>query len=333
MIVDCLYAGVDVSLASLELAIRIGGQCVATQSYANTDSGVTRLVKELTKQSRECRIVLEPTSRYHLRLLLALAATPGCQVMVINPWRARKFQESWGKRAKTDPLDAAGLAKLAEQLGDDFIAYTAPSPELRELQLLGRRLSNIVDQRAKAKCRAKSYAADDPANRTAIDSLEREIEFCQQEVKRIIGQMSGIVDADPAKRQVFDWLVQTHGIARQSALQLMAELLILPEGMGPSQWTAHAGVDPKPQQSGKHDPPARISKMGNRYLKRTLFLAAWSIVQHDEHVQEWYNRTCERKKAKMLVLVIAMRKLLHGIWWMLCRQEPLDVQKCFRIHC
>ena len=112
---DCVYAGVDVSKESLDLAIRLDGQFTCSQSFPNTKAGINRLVKKITKTGLPSRTVLEPTSRFHVQLLLVLAETPGCEAMSVNPWRARRFQESRGKRAKTDPLDAQGLARMAEQ--------------------------------------------------------------------------------------------------------------------------------------------------------------------------------------------------------------------------
>ena len=65
------------------------------------------------------------------------------------------------------------------------------------------------------------------------------------------------------------------GIAATSGLQVLSELCVLPADMNVRQWVAHAGLDPRRQQSGSSiDKAARISKAGNRYLRRALYMPA-----------------------------------------------------------
>jgi len=328
---DCMYAGIDVSKDSLELVIRSSNQVSYLKSFANTKAGIRKVVSLITKPGLPCRVVVEPTSRYHVQVTLALAALPDCQVMLVNPLRARKFQEANGKRAKTDAIDARSLSKMAQKLEEDFIPYTPPADNIRELQLLGRRLANCVLQRARAKCRLKSYPVKDKVSNPCIASLKREIKFYKKEIARLLAKMQRIVDADAELRECYDLLLGIRGIARQSALQLLAELMALPAGMGPRQWVACAGLDPKPQQSGQHDPPMRISKMGNRYLKQVLFMAAMTTTHWDPQIKAYYDNLYNRKNSKRLAQVVVMRRLLHGFWHVIDRKQPFDASKCFAI--
>lgn len=327
----CVFAGIDVSKDNLDLAVRRDDALVCAQSFPNTKTGIRRLLELLAGAGQPVRAVLEPTSRYHVPLLLSLAAVPGCQVMLVNPYRARTFQASFGKRAKTDPLDARGLARMAQHLREEFRPYTPPSARARKLQLLGRLMSVYISQRAKAKNRISSLGPAGTLAAEIVASLKREIKFCQREIDRIIRKMRMLVDADPSLHHCFILLTGIRGIAEQSALQLMSELLVLPDGMGPRQWVACAGLDPRPQQSGASNPPARISKMGNRYLKQVLYMAAMTTTQFEPQIGRYYSLLHTRKKSKILALVVVMRKLLHGIWWMLQKQQPFDATKCFRL--
>ena len=331
MSAELVYAGVDVSRHSLELAVRIDDQVSCSRSFPNSPSGIRRLIAQLARAGRPVRVVLEPTSRYHVPLLLALAATPACEVMPVNPWRARRFQQARGQRAKTDRLDARNLARMAEQLQGDFKPYTPPSEQCRELQLLGRSIATYAKQRAKARCRIQSYVAADPAAAASLASLRREIEFCQGEIAGLIQRMREIVGADPQLRCCFELLTGIRGIAGQSALQLLGELLVLPADMQPRQWVACAGLDPRPQQSGQSAPAARISKMGNRYLKQILYMAALTTTQFEPQVKRYYQQLHRRKHSKTLALVVVMRRLLHGIWWTLHNHQPFDPSKCFSL--
>ena len=61
------------------------------------------------------RIVYEPTGAYHGALERALAAA-GLPLVKVNPRQARRFAEASGRLAKTDRIDAEGLARMGAAL-------------------------------------------------------------------------------------------------------------------------------------------------------------------------------------------------------------------------
>lgn len=331
MIAEMLFAGIDVAKDSLELALRIGGAAVPTETFPNSSAGIRKLVGRFGEYRLPCRAVLEPTSRLHAELLLALAAAPGCEVMPFNPWRASKYQQARGRRAKTDKLDAQNLAVLAEQLADDFEPYTPPGADARQLQLLGRQLFTLVCHRRAVNNRISSFPAADSVNRPVLASLKRELRFIETESGRILSRMRKLVQSEPLLYEYYGLLTGVRGIADQSALQLLAELQVLPAGMGPRQWTAWAGLDPRPHFSGRSRPPMQISRMGNRYIKQVLYMAALTTTQFEPQVKLYYTQLHTRKQSKTLALVVVMRKLLHSIWWMMETRQPFDPSRGFAV--
>ena len=88
----------------------------------------------------------------------------------------------------------------------------------------------------------------------------------------------------PALRQSYELVLSVKGIAEASAIALLGEVLVLPEGMSARQWVAMAGLDPRHSQSGKSmNKKPRISKAGNRYLRMALYMPALSASTHDPH--------------------------------------------------
>ena len=93
---------------------------------------------------------------------------------------------------------------------------------------------------------------------------------------------------------------------------------MLPSDMTARQWTAHVGLDPRRRQSGSSiDKPAAISKAGNRYLRRALYMPALVAIRHDVHVRGFYEQLLARGKAPKQAIVAVMRTLLHAMWGML----------------
>src|SRR5262249_55199346 len=83
--------------------------------------------------------------------------------------------------------------------------------------------------------------------------------------------------ADPELARKFCHLVSVRGIARVSALHILAELVVLAPDLTSRQWVAHAGLDPRHHESGTSvHKPARISPAGNRYRDRLCSCRRWS---------------------------------------------------------
>jgi len=102
-----------------------------------------------------------------------------------------------------------------------------------------------------------------------------------------------------------------------SAVQLMAELLVLPPDMTVHQWVAHCGLDPRPFESGSSvHRPVRISKRGNARLRAALYFPALTAMQYDRYVQAFADHLRARQCAGLQVVVAVMRKLLHAIFGM-----------------
>lgn len=85
-----------------------------TKQFNNNRKGIASLIAWITP-CQPTRIVFEATGAYHRALELALgkAALPGVKV---NPLQARRFAEATGARVKTDPTDAAMLARFGDAL-------------------------------------------------------------------------------------------------------------------------------------------------------------------------------------------------------------------------
>ena len=91
-------------------------------------------------------------------------------------------------------------------------------------------------------------------------------------------------------RKRFELLIGIPGIAAISALQLLGELVLLVTGDEVRQWVAHSGLDPAHQDSGTSvHKPSRISRAGNRHLRRALYMPALVAVRCDPHLKAFYE--------------------------------------------
>jgi transposase len=134
-----------------------------------------------------------------------------------------------------------------------------------------------------------------------------------------------LVQVEEALRERFALLVSIPGIAEASALQILSELALLPPGMTVRQWVAHSGLDSVHRVSGSSvHKPSRISRAGNRHLRRALYMPTLSAVRYDPHLRAFYLELRRRHKAGLQALIAVARKLLHAIYGIFKSGRPYD---------
>ena len=139
-----VFAGIDVSKAYLDVAVRPNG--VEWRS-PNTDAGARQVAAQL-KDLHPDLIVLEATGGMESTVTSALAV-PGMPSVVVNPRQVRDFAKSTGRLAKTDALDARVLAHFAETVRPE--PRPLPDEQARQLSALLSRRRQLSEMLSRAK--------------------------------------------------------------------------------------------------------------------------------------------------------------------------------------
>ena len=322
--------GVDVDSEALVSMMQHGGQRLPLARFANIAAGHKKFIRWATKGARSARVCLEATGIYSLEFALALHHAKNVEVMVVNPRAIKDFTRACMQRAKTDAVDAGGILDYLERM--PFTAWQPPAPEILELQAINRRIDQLHTEltREKNRCHAAQFAG------ASADAIAHDIEVNIHHLERRIARMhdSGLqlVRRVPTLAAKLAHLVSAKGIGEASAMRILAELLVLPDDLAAPQWVAHAGLNPRPYESGTSvHRPRRISKVGNRHLRAALYMPALVAIQHEPNVKAFYNKLVTRGKKPMQAVVAVMRKLLHAIWGMLKHDEDFDGNKFFRL--
>ncbi|GIW41595.1 MAG: IS110 family transposase [Candidatus Binatia bacterium] len=320
--------GIDVSQKWLDVCRSDSGEKPETCRFANTAQGHLELVRWL--RGRKARVVVESTGRYSTDLVLALWKAPEVEVMVANPHRVKEFRGAFFQRARTDRTSAEILAEYAVRM--PFVPWNPPSRRALELRELMRRVEALTEMATQEKNRLHAELASREHSRVVCEDLRRHVHHLQGRIRALRRQALKLVEQDPILKRAYHHLCSVRGIASLTALKLLGELLVLPEGLGVRQWVAHAGLDPRPVQSGSSvDRPVHISRMGNVHLRRALFLPALVAMRHDPHVRAFAEHLRSRGKKPMVVVVAVMRKLLHAIYGMLRTDTDFIGEKFFRM--
>lgn len=323
-------AGIDVGCQALTLAIRNNGKTHQPRNFDNTPTAHATLIQAL-RNAKVGRVCLEATGVYHLDLAVALHDAGGFEVMVVNPKAARRFAEAMMNRTKTDAVDAALLAEFAERM--PFVAWVRPAGEVLGLRAFGRYLAALTQQRTQLKNQLHAWQQSQTTPSAIVAAVRGQIQDLDPRIALMQAQALPLILSHPALQQPYELLRSVKGIGRASAIALLAELLVLPQGMTARQWVAMAGLDPRHHQSGDSvNKKPRISKAGNRYLRRALYMPALSASSHDPHLRGFYRHLVEHRGLLGIQAVCAvMRKLLTALHAILTTATPFDGSRLFAL--
>jgi transposase len=128
-------------------------------------------------------------------------------------------------------------------------------------------------------------------------------------------------------QQDMDILTSMRGVGKKTAMNFLIEM-----GGDIKQFETHnkliamAGLDPALYQSGKIDRKGKISKRGNRHLRRVIWLMATKVIQFNERFKQYYlKRIKDGLPYKMAVLATA-HKLIRVMFAMLTHRTLFNAK-------
>ena len=322
-----VFCGIDVSAGSLSVALIEPDRSVTQREFANCTSGHKALVGWLSKHNAPVRVSLEATGIYSLDLALALDAEAFIDLAVLNPKLVNRFAQTL-RRSKTDAADALVLAEYSQRM--PFTAWQRPNLQELRLRTISRYIESLVVDLVEVKNRLHAAESVSTTPRVVLVDLKQAQATLLRRLAKMRREAMKLVQADKSLQERFALLVSIPGVAQISALQILSELVLLPPGMTVRQWVAYSGLDPVHQVSGTSiHKPSRISRAGNRHLRRALFMPTLSAVRFDPYLRAFYQALRARHKTGLQALMAVERKLLHAIYGIFKSGKPYDGSRLF----
>ncbi len=316
------------------------GEVIQEGSVATTKKGMLQVFGA----RKRCRIAMEvgTHSPWVSRLLSGL----GHEVIVANARQVKLISQS---SRKDDKLDARTLARLA-RIDPELLRPIRHRGEKAQHDLLAIRVrAALVEARTSLVNAARGFskAAGERLPQCDADNLGTEkmeglpeglrerlkpllemVEALTEQIKESDGNIEQIARKDYPETEL---LRQVSGVGPLIALTFVLTVEDPARFAQSRDVGCYVGLRPKRSESGESQPQLRITKEGDRYLRKLLVQGAHYILGHrgpDTDLKRWGVKLSARggKNAKKRAIVAVARKLgilLHRLW--VCGEvyEPL----------
>src|SRR6056297_173699 len=278
----------------------------------------------------QCLVGLEACAgaHYWARELSAL----GHEVQIMPP----SYVKPYVKRGKTDAADAEAICEAVTRPTMRFVPVKSAE---RQAALLDHKTRDfLVRQRTQLVNTIRAHlpefgivvakgihnvdrlfetATELPAAaRPAVDLLADQLRETQEKIDEVTVRIEAAQKTDPLARR----LATVPGVGAITASAIAATTPEVDTFRSARDYAAWLGLTPQPHSSGGKERLGRISKAGNRYLRRLLYLGAMAQISArrcGKPGNDWLWRMLEKKPVKVVAVALANR--MARVVWALIR--------------
>jgi transposase len=320
--------GIDVAHKELVLSLGNMDQEASTHIYAyktfvNNEKGFTAMilwVKKHTDNDSPLRYVMEATGVYHEALAYFLSDR-NYAVSIIMPNKVTNFFRTLEIKTVTDKSMSEAIALFGlEKKVDDWIQ---PKRVFRELRQITRERDQLIAERTILKNQLHAEQIEAYPSEQTISRIRIRIKMVNGQLKETLSETTAAITNDQEINRSVKLLTSIPGIGLLTAAVIMAETNGFELIRSKKQLTSYAGLDVKEKESGtsvKGKP--RISKRGNRHLRKAMYMPALSAIRHSERYKAIFVRIVSNNGIKMKGAVAVQRKLLEMTYTVYKTQTP-----------
>lgn len=292
--------GVDLAHSVLQVhAVDAAGAVVVARKLVRAD-----FLQWCNQLPSGCLIAMEACATSHH--LAAKIAALGLEPRLIAPFHVVPFRMS-GKSGKNDANDAAAICEAASRPQMRFV--TVKTPEQQALLAVHRLREGFIEERTAFTNRTRGLLAEagvfkalrGASFRAAIPEVAQDAEQISNELLRQALRLAGqhLIEID-GRIAWCDRHIQAHakacpevrkamevpGIGVLTASAVVATVGDFARFKNGRQFSAWLGLVPRQRSSGGMQRLGRITKRGDRYLRKLLFMGGRSVLFRAKHLDD-----------------------------------------------
>lgn len=298
----------------------------ASRTFKNTLSGGKEFLKWVEKhRSSLCSvcITIEATGVYYEELVHFLNNQPDFKISVILPNMSKAYGKSFNIKTKTDKVDAKLLGQMGLERHLDI--WKPLSDNIRIIKQICRERVSLMEEKTALLNKLHALNHSFSPSKAAITRLTGRINQIKRQIKQVEAQLQKVVSKDQQLQERIDNIASIKGLSLISIATVIAETGGFELFFSRKQLTSYAGYDIVERQSGSSvKGKTRISKKGNRFIRRILHFPAIMAIKYQPKFRKLYDRVLEKTGVKMKALVAVQRKLLLIIYTLFLKNEAYD---------
>ena len=323
-------AGIDV--AQNELVVCLGRMSdnwvpdlYASKSFPNTPTGfksLTAWVAKTTFDEEPVRYLMESTGVYHQKLAYFLHGEE-LEVSIVLPNKINNYARTLDTKTITDKTASQAIAQFGLERHLDL--WQKPKDVYSQIKYLTRERDQLVSERTVLKNQLHAELAQAYPYKKSLERIRKRIALLDKQEKEIMAELREMIASDPEVQEIVIILCSIPGIGILTAATVLAETNGFELIRNKRQLTSYAGLDVREKQSGtsvKGKP--RISKKGNKYLRKAMYLPALSAIRNQETFKNTFARLVSRHGIKMKAAVAIQRKLLELMYTLYKTKTKFD---------
>jgi transposase len=325
---------VGIDVAQKELVVCLGKMyddwtpdLCACKTFANTPKGFKALVdwtQKLTDKTIAVRFVMEATGVYHESLAYYLDEN-AFEVSIVLPNKISNYARSLDIKTVTDKTASEAIAQFGLERKLD--QWHRPKKLYKTVKQLTRERNQLIDERVVLKNQLHAEKAEAQPYKKSIDRITKRITLINKQELEIKSEIAALVKSDSEFTQDIALLSSIPGIGMLTAAIILSETNRFELIRNKRQLTSYVGLDVKEKQSGtsvKGKP--RISKKGNKQIRRALHFPALSAIRHEERYKAIFARLVSKHGIKMKAAVAVQRKLLEMTFIVYKTKTPYNTE-------
>jgi transposase len=319
---DILKQALGIDVAKDEFVVSLGRmykdltiEIYSTNVFSNNQSGFKSLMKWVNQQTDtaiKIQFVMEATGVYHQKFAYFLDEE-GCDVSVVMPNKISNYMRTLEIKTITDNTCAKAIAQFGLERKLDL--WKRPNPVYKKLQQLTRERDQIVSERVAVKNQLHAEKTEAEPHQNSIKRLNARIVFLNKQEAEIKKDIKIIISKEESIKKEIENICTIPGVGELTAATILGETNGFELIRNKKQLVSYAGLDIKEKQSGisvRGIP--KISKKGNRTLRKSLHLPAITSIKYNQNHRELFARIVSKNGIKMKGVVAVQRKILELIY-------------------
>jgi len=355
-----LYFGVDISKDSLDYAIckSTDKEVIEVDKVTNNVRGIKQFVKKLKRVGKQTEVwvCFENTGHYGLLLShllqenkITYSMVPAIEIIKSSGMTRGKSDPVDAKRiatyaatfahkltetklqSKSDPVDAKRIATYAATFAHKLTETKLQSSEILRMKTLLSMRENFVRSRTQFKNAEKALVISSQTISLTkeIKLYQKSIKECDQKIKIIEKEIQEIIKLQEEIAKTYNKMLDIVGIGPITAAFIICYTNNFNSFEDPRKFNCFCGLAPFQYTSGTSvKGKTKTSRYRNKILKKLLFNAASTAIQHDMQLRSYYNRKIQEGKHFMSVKNAVACKLVSRIFAVVKRNEPFVKFSC-----